>query len=643
MAFHRTDLTCPRYQNRLTWWWWRSRHIPWVFWRARYEVWLLGLGKQIARDLPTSLALAGIWITLAFSIPWNENFPAIDFSIMITVVILFIAPIIHLVILGDEERVEVVNRVVVSKRRLALLHLAFHTHQYMASVAQATAQAQALLSRITEPIDEAWRVKVLQAQQEKRVFEKLLEQLRKNSNYLDVLSKHTYEVLDMRTAYALLDFLRFRPARTSAEVQTIQDALKRLSEVRSAGRIDNIRDALVRLKEELTDFAITSDVHILVLGYEIIVVPGTSKVIERLCYELKSLEGDPRCVALAILVNKTRGFSLIELADLPRELIEAVRNGTLNTRSQVHGEPSLAQAAAEHFVTEKLPSPESSLACEATHRHSATSTTNTEATIEIQLEQLEKKFPPGLVDEMREVHGPLEDKRQEETSKVAEQFRDFVGLKFPVAGRESQPPPISDPERSLRVVTNGYSSAVLSCLCLVRKRVRVVYLLDAGPGFNFETRVMRAKLEAANIKTMLIDRNAFRNTTFRKQINLIMFGIEVIDPKGQILHPRKASNAFELILEELNRKQHENGDALPARPMVCAVGESWKVRQLNEVIDPSLLLLYDPEVLDHVITGTDFYDAEVDSQTSAKSFDLASSWFRWSVIVEWIRRENSTA
>jgi hypothetical protein len=149
----------------------------------------------------------------------------------------------------------------------------------------------------------------------------------------------------------------------------------------------------------------------------------------------------------------------------------------------------------------------------------------------------------------------------------------------------------------IRIVTSGYSDCVLKCLDeLGSARIKRVSIVEIDRYHRRDNLLMSAKLEQLEINTHIIDQKEFERQSQRTLppggFDIAIFGFEVMSINGDVLHPRSTPHPLGVL-----------ASANPRAAIVAAVGERWKVREIDiDVHDPSFVAVYNAQGLTHLVT-----------------------------------------
>ncbi len=192
---------------------------------------------------------------------------------------------------------------------------------------------------------------------------------------------------------------------------------------------------------------------------------------------------------------------------------------------------------------------------------------------------------------------------------LSEKFKEYINNKFA--------------ERSITVATTDYSDAVCKCLGMVGKQLQCVYILDIQGEFRKDNRVMVDNLKLELGDTGSKDCVALVSLgpnpkSILDHVDLFVFGFEAVDLSGKIMHPRTASRTV------LSGDAHL--DDIDNNVEIVAVGESWKVIQLNawgNDINHARVNVNDGGRLTAIVTDHDIHYRE------GQAFDLGCCQKHW--------------
>ena len=153
---------------------------------------------------------------------------------------------------------------------------------------------------------------------------------------------------------------------------------------------------------------------------------------------------------------------------------------------------------------------------------------------------------------------------------------------------------------SLKILTTGYSSAVLKALSKLnlnfRQRIQV-YVVQASHKPIDEDVEMENSLRTRQVSSLLVSPTQIPSLN----IDLCLIGFEMANTSGVIYHPRFSNDALSAILNIT--LGHDIKD-------VVAVGESWKVRSPPFEVDYSRVVEFRPEGLTRIITDIGLHPCE---------------------------------
>jgi translation initiation factor 2B subunit (eIF-2B alpha/beta/delta family) len=141
--------------------------------------------------------------------------------------------------------------------------------------------------------------------------------------------------------------------------------------------------------------------------------------------------------------------------------------------------------------------------------------------------------------------------------------------------------------RRVCVATLGYSATLCECLEFARERVGPVFVLRCNNDADAADAAMLKDLAAKGVEAMIVDVGEGSLDRRLDDVRIVLFGFEAVSPTGELAHRHgllpAAVPPIEAFVE--NQKQETPAPDRRTTPLVCAVGESWKVRSFEDVRD----------------------------------------------------------
>lgn len=491
------------------------------------------------RLLPFSLTLSAVLFTLAKELPnWNV---ASGVNTLLYAAIwlgpVLLTPYVTLRSMDEDELAKYVGRDVRRRPKETLFHLVCRLHLLHNSVIRLLNS-----STVAGRAGKSW-AKQLRANKEKLRFIT-------SGDYSIQLAEELYSHFDFHSHRILLEYLRFSPYRLQRIINAYLESVRRHAAARDFYNVfrenpNQTRQAFNVIEEEYRERAKT---ELNAAGKE------WRACFERIARWRSGLDllDSPEIIwqGLEIVRIPSTGGAILKLLQELRRLCEdkqyLLAKNLLNLVDHARGSSFKALADLEPWYVEVVASLEDP--------------------------KIEASLPPDL-------------KKGWDQAMVGlrERFLELVKKNY-------------KSPKNLMIATSGFSRAVLNCLDAMSSVMGYspqVFVFETETVLRNDHREMVEALKEKGIKASLVKLHVGSRRLFRDHIDLSVFGVEAMDYKCNILHPRGHSDILDTLAEPPRSKRHH----------IVAVGESWKVKQFSlDRLDPDLIVVYRGGCFDYIIT-----------------------------------------
>jgi hypothetical protein len=191
------------------------------------------------------------------------------------------------------------------------------------------------------------------------------------------------------------------------------------------------------------------------------------------------------------------------------------------------------------------------------------------------------------------------------------------------------------------VATLGYSTTLCECLAAVLDRVGPVFVLRSNTQAEAADAAMLKDLAAKGVEATIVDIGDGAVDRRLDDVRIVFFGFAAVSPKGELAHRHGLAPAVLPPIEAFVEDQEQETPTSNPRtmPLVCAVGESWKVRSFEDVREgkrtvPSRLI-YRTRIPFWIVTDCPGADGQGYHERKGDFFNLTCCQDAWVTELDW--------